>query len=118
MRLCVGKFTVDQAADKTSDIFTDSSASSIKRICPRSELTGFLCDSHQIYTHTMGENSFPSESAVTIAKMSRVNFSSLIFRHDEPRQRKTEVMEARFSGLIGNLQFWVFAMHPAQLFQL
>lgn len=40
-----------------------------------------------IHTHMMGENSFPSEFALTIAKMNRVNFSGLIFRHDEPRWR-------------------------------
>lgn len=106
----------DQAADKRSDVFTNSSSSSssIKRICPKPELTGFLCDSHWIYTYKMGENSFPSEFAVSIAKMNRVNFSSLIFRHDELSQRKTELMETGFSCFMGNLQVWCFDVHPSQ----
>lgn len=50
MRLWVGKYSEDQGADKRSNIFTVIIISSIKRIGPKSELTGFLCDSHQVYT--------------------------------------------------------------------
>jgi len=46
VRLQVGKYTEDQVADKRSDIFTVIISSSIKRICSKSEITGFLCDSH------------------------------------------------------------------------
>lgn len=45
----------------------------------------------------MGENSFPSQFAIKIAKMNRLDFFSLIFRNDKLRQRMTELTDTGFS---------------------